>query len=298
MCGSRLVRFLLDAGAKVTVFDNFSRGHTTIPGAEYIENPLVDAGIVTSCAKAFRDTYAVFNLAASVGGVYYNIKNHSDQFWSNLRLQAAPVFAAEMCHVPIFLQTSTVCVYGRGYSDPCVEENGRFDEPEPSNAGYGWAKRMGERICEWGFTDTKWVIVRPTNMFGLNDYYDQRAHVIPALIKKFESRQIAEVFGGPQIREFIFADDVARGMMHLAEHSKAGGIYNLGTDGETSVTIEDLAYLVRDAVGSGAEINFTQDRPTGIPVSRTDCTKARSLGWHYQVSLEEGLRMVLEERNR
>jgi nucleoside-diphosphate-sugar epimerase len=89
---------------------------------------------------------------------------------------------------------------------------------------------MGEHICDWAFEDspTRYVIVRPTNIYGPRDYFDETAHVIPALIRKFSSgKDAVEVFGGNQKREFIYVEDVARGMLAAAEHGQRGEAYTL-----------------------------------------------------------------------
>jgi GDP-L-fucose synthase len=297
MLGHRLCGFLRDAGARVVVMDNFSRGQNRLTGVDYVRTLGSDAGDVAQCLPVFDGAGVVFNLAGSVGGVHYNVQNQASQFWSNLRLQVAPTLAASSCKVPVFMQTSSVAVYARGYQQPCQEENGHLGEPEASHAGYAWAKRMGERICAWAFCgETRWIVARPANMFGLRDYYVEQSHVIPALIGKLESGRAAQVFGGKQVREFVYADDVARGMMKLAEAGKCGEAYNLGTGGATCIAIYDLAMLVRRMLGSESEIELVQGTATGIQFSSTDCTRIHELGWRHEVGLEEGLRRVIAER--
>jgi nucleoside-diphosphate-sugar epimerase len=179
-----------------------------------------------------------------------------------------------------------------------MEKNGHLGEPESANAGYAWAKRMGERICSWAFagTQTRYVIVRPTNAYGERDYYDEKAHVIPALVRKFtDGRKTVDVYGGRQTREFIHADDVARGMMIIAERGIDGHAYNLGTSGHTRVCISWLAKTIKTLAQSRAEINFVTDQPTGDEHRYTDSAKAMSLWWKYQINIEEGLESVIEE---
>lgn len=296
MIGSRLSEFLGDAGAQVCGFDDMSRSTYTVEGVEYY---IGDASDHAEWAKMFayrdREVFAIFNLAAAVGGVYFNLKNHTSQFYKNMQLQTVPVMVAAQCEVPIFLQTSSVCIYDGAFNNPAKEGFGTSGVPEPANEGYAWAKRLGERVCHWTFSDaTKYVIVRPTNCYGVRDYFDERAHVIPALIKKFLTQNEATVYGGSQTREFIYADDVARGMMAVAEHGKRSEAYNLGTSGHTQVAISELAAMIYALTDSNTAVTIDHNAETGDAGRCTDSSKAGALGWKYRVSLEEGLGHVIE----
>ena len=296
MCGSRLSEFLLEAGAQVVILDDNSRGNNYVPRAIYPKHRPNDAGDVGLCANVFKGADAVFNLAAAVGGIYHNISNQAGQFWSNVRLQTAPVLAAVKAGVPIFLQVSSVCVYAEGHNNPAKEENGLIGEPEGANAGYAWAKRMGEYICQWAFegTETRYNVVRPTNMVGERDYYDEKAHVVPALIRKFtDGRPTVEVYGGSQTREFIHCDDAAKGMIVVAERGDGGHTYNLGTNGHTQVSICHLTEMIKRLTRSPADIEYVKTFPTGDEHRCTDSHKAMALGWKYEIELEDALERII-----
>lgn len=295
--GSFLVEMLLEAGAAVTAMDTGVRGKNHNPGARYVDTRQADVTSQGNCAAQFRYADAVFNLAAHVGGLYYNIAHQAEQFWGNMELLAPPALAAAQAGVPIYLQVSTVCVYGRGLNSPAREDHGHLSEPEQGNAGYAWAKRMGERVCHWAFEDsaTRYVIVRPSNLFGPRDYFDDTAHVIPALIRKFASKMDpVPVYGGSQSREFLYVEDVARGMLAVAERGQRGEAYNLGTHGETEVTISDLADIIQELTKHAGGIDYVETAPTGDTHRCTDCSKVHALGWRHEVGLWEGLKRTVE----
>ena len=58
--------------------------------------------------------------------------------------------------------------------------------------------------------------VMPTNLYGLNDKYDERSHVIPAILKrvhqaKINNTKIVKIWGdGRPKREFMYVDDCAK----------------------------------------------------------------------------------------
>jgi len=296
MVGSRLCEFLRNEGAHVFGFDDESRGTYRVAGCEYYVGDASDyAEWMRLFAYRKLHPFAVFNLAAAVGGVYFNQSNHTSQVYKNVQLQTVPAMVAAQRNVPVFVQVSSVCVYADEFNDPAIEFNGHWCEPEEANAGYAWAKRMGERVCHWSFGEsTRFMIVRPTNMFGIRDYFDERAHVIPALIKKCLTLDKFDVWGGSQTREFLYADDGARGMMAVAQYGKRGEAYNLGTGGETKVTIADLARTIYALTGSGADVTIDCNTTTGDLGRSTDSSKVRALGWAHRVTLEEGLGRVIE----
>lgn len=295
MIGTVLVGDLLALGAQVVVLDNFSRGRTKVPGAGYVDG---DAGDYGTCQHIFHGAYAVFNLAAAVAGVEYNQDHHPGMFAANIRLQVEPLRAAGACGVDRLLQTSSVCVYAPEHQSPSIEGLGQRGEPHPANAGYAWAKRMGERYAQWtAGTGLHTVIVRPTNAYGRLDYFDERAHVIPALIRKALAADVLEVNGtGREKREFIHADDVAAGMIAALTYGRAGEAYNLGTNAETCVTIATLARMVTAACGvPDKPAVFSSHYDSGDPGRWTDCRKARQeLGWRHKVGLAGGLRDVVD----
>lgn len=295
--GSFLVDMLAERSAIVKGMDTGVRGKNHNPHAWYTTPRQADVTNQGNCEAVFKDADVVFNLAAHVGGLYYNIAHQAEQFWGNMQLLAPPALAAARVGVPVYLQVSTVCIYARGLNSPALEPGGHVGDPEQGNAGYAWAKRMGERACHWAFENApaRYVIVRPTNIYGPRDYFDETAHVIPALIRKFaRGMNPVEVYGGTQQREFLYVEDAARGMMTAAEHGECGAAYNLGTGGETQVAIDELAEMIQALTGHEGAINYVETAATGDQSRSTDASKARALGWRHEVGLWDGLQRTVE----
>lgn len=296
MVGVQLTRLLLEWGANVAVLDNLSRGHNyCLPGAEYV---VQDASDELMCCEVFQGADAVFNLAAEVAGVAFNQAHHVLMFRHNMRLLAAPLSAAVQTGVSRFLQVSSVCVYAPGYNDPAREENGHKGEPTPANAGYSWAKRMGERLARW-YAQEKGlhtVIVRPSNIYGPYDYFDERGHVIPNLIKQvLNDKPYIEVHGdGQTYREFLYSADAASGMAFALAHGQPGEVYNLGTNGRTKVNTRHLLTLIEDIIGVKKERKPVSKGHTGDKERWSDCTKIEALGWKAETTLEDGLKSTID----
>ena len=291
--GKHLVELLLEEDAVVFVLDDFSRGKNIVKGAHYTR---VDVGSETACRTAFEDADVVFNLAAYVAGVIYNQGHHAEMFANNVRLLTTPVIAAEAKGVPVFIQLSSACVYGEAYNAPAVEENGWLGVPVQANIGYSQAKRMGEMMLSWSNIPRR-VAIRPQNLYGPGDYFDDRAHVIPALIKKALNDDVVVLHGsGEEVREFLYVEDAARGLIHAALYASEGvRSYNLGTGGRTKISIVKLARLICELCGyPDKEIVTTPQEDGGDSERWSNVDRAFvELGWEYKVGLVKGLQRTI-----
>ena len=151
--------------------------------------------------------------------------------------------SAHKNNVEWFLYTSTVGVYSP--ADVFNEDDVWSTFPSKLDWYGGWAKRMGELHIgsldvEYGWN--KASIVRPANVYGPYDNFGEWAMVIPSLIKKGFENDVIEVWGdGSPIRDIVYSEDVARGMIYMVENKIAEPI-NLGSG--TGVTIKEIAEII------------------------------------------------------
>lgn len=297
--GSRLVEQLTGAGALVVVADLDAnwRGKGW-PGVRATID--VDAGNfddMTSLFQAYKPD-VVFNLAAFVKGVLYNREHSLEMYHRNARALIPPAYAARKTGVPTFVQVSSVCVYGPKFQAAGCPEHQAFDqEPHPANAGYAWAKRAGELATYW-MGDTRAVVARLANLYGPHDHFYpiEEAHVIPALIHKAFDSELATlpIYGtGKEVREFLYVEDAARGLMALAAYGRAGEAYNLSTNGRDKVSIERLGRLILEEAGADREIE-TLGGGGGDPERWVSSAKVeRDTGWKAYITLAEGIRRTV-----
>ncbi len=153
---------------------------------------------------------------------------------------------------------------------------------------------MGEIAVEF-FTrpDLRVVIARPTNAYGPGDNLNAGGHVIPDLLRQVCDLTQPEIIvngTGSEIREFIFARDVAGGLLALAKHGRHGQAYNLGTHGTTAVPIGLLAQWLGEAAGVDKPTRYVKAFDGGDDRRWTNCTKAQQeCGWHYRTNMHAGL---------
>ena len=293
--GRHLHSALEKRGANVFVIDNLSRHSSQKFSGNIDQCHKVDIRRNSSRSMfvnimSLISPFAVFNLAANVGGVEYNQKHHNEMFIENAQLQTIPVMVCETLGVDRYLQVSSACVYGADANAPAVENN-LGGEPVGANAGYSWAKRMGERAVYWSKLEHA-VIVRPSNVYGPGDWYDERAHVIPKLIKGYADGT-ANMFGdGLPIREFVYVEDVAEGMLHALEFGGDKEAYNLGS--ATQLSIATLHQMIAEYFDTVMVPPQTAAFDQGDNKRFSDSSKTKNLGWVAQMPFDEGLVETIE----
>jgi len=298
--GSHVVEKLLERGAVVTVLDNMSNGSVKNLAAVQNQVRVVEGDIrdLETGRKAARGQDVVMNVAAKVGGIEFNRTHQGTMLYHNLMIPAQMVEAARLENVQKFLMVSTACVYSRNVSIPTPESEGFMDEPEPTNGGYGWGKRVAELLARYYVEEfgMEIGIVRPYNCYGPRDHVDPNtSHVIPALIKRvFDGENPVRVWGsGKQTRAFLYVEDMAEGMILAAEKYRVPDAINLGTDEEISIT--NLLNRIITISGITPKVEFDTTKPDGSPRRNSDNTKAKEkIGFTAKVPLDEGLQKTIE----
>lgn len=297
--GSHVVEQLVAAGARVTVVDDLSRGSEDNLRAARASLTIIRADLhdARAAADAFREQEIVLHLAAAVAGVAQNQAHPATMFYHNAALNLAVLEAARLAGVGQVELVSTACVYPRACRIPTPETDGFLDDPEPSNLGYGWAKRMAEvqarlYAMEHGM---RIGIVRPYNTYGPRDHVDPKtSHVIPALIHRvLGGEDPVVVWGdGMQTRAFLYVEDFARGVLEAAERYPQPDPVNLGTREE--IAIKDLIALILELCGRRPRVVFDTAKPSGQPRRNCDTSKAeRLIGFRARVPLRDGLQRTI-----
>jgi UDP-glucose 4-epimerase len=100
--------------------------------------------------------------------------------------------------------------------------------------------------------------------------------------------------GGNASRDFIFVEDMARGLMACALKGTVGEVYNLATGRETSIL--DLATIINECTGNATPLDLRPARDWDRSGKRFASAEkaARELGFAAQVDIREGLRRTVE----
>ncbi len=297
--GSHMVETLLERGAQVRVVGRSRERFFTVLGprakdVEFLEGDLSDPSMAR---RACYQMQAVCHLAGSVAGVGYNHQHPGTIFTANVEMGVRMLDAAARAGVDRFLCMSSACVYRRDCIVPTPESEGFVGDPEPTNFGYGWAKRVLEvqARCYAQEFPMQIAIVRPYNAYGPRDNFNwETSHVIPALIRKaVEGHDPIVLWGdGTQSRSFLYVSDFVEGSLLALEWYAACDPVHIGTTEE--ITVAELMRLILELSGRQAKVVCDTTKPQGQPRRLGDFTKAKTkLGFSPAVPLREGLRRTI-----
>jgi GDP-L-fucose synthase len=244
----------------------------------------------------------VIHLAAVVGGIGANRANPGRYFYENLMMGVQLIEEARLRGVRKFVALGTICAFPKFTPVPFKEDDLWNGYPEETNAPYGLAKKMmlvqSQAYREqYGFNS---IFLLPVNLFGARDNFDpQSSHVIPALIRKcVEAMRRGEdhiaCWGtGAATREFLHADDCARGILLATEKYDKSEPVNLGAGFE--ISIKDLAEKIAALTGFKGRLVWDASQPDGQPRRRLDTSRAeREFGFRARVGFDEGLKQTIE----
>jgi len=254
-----------------------------------------------ACQRAVNQQDIVVHLAAHVGGIGLNREKPAELFYDNLMMGTQMIHAAYQAGVKKFTCVGTICAYPKFTPVPFKEADLWDGYPEETNAPYGIAKKallvqLQAYRQQYGFDG---IYLLPVNLYGPEDNFDTRSsHVIPALIRKVHEAQLAEetvisVWGdGSPTREFLYAEDAARGIvMGTIGYSHEDPV-NLGTNSE--ISIKALIELICKLMEYEGEIVWETEQPNGQPRRCLDTSRAKErFGFEAQVGFEEGLRRTI-----
>jgi nucleoside-diphosphate-sugar epimerase len=155
---------------------------------------------------------------------------------------------------------------------------------------------MGELLLDaykvqYGYE--KWSIVRPANIFGEYDDFSGNGTVIASTIKKVvDSNGEIEAWGdGSPIRDFVYAGDVANGLIKVYE-DKINDVVNFGSGIE--VTIKDIVNKIIEISNKEIKVKWDSSKPNGDLRRLMDTTKQIKYDILPVMSFEESLKNVYE----
>lgn len=292
--GSTVAHRLVADGADVVVIDALVPEHggdrSNVAGLDLdVLEAAIDAPEV---ADAVRDADVVFNLAGQVshlasmqdpiGDLRWNLTTHV-RFLDTLRAVAPDATV---------VLTSTRQVYGRPRYLPVDESH-----PTAPVDVNGISKLACEQmhLLYDATYDLRATVLRLTNVYGPRLHLDRSDQgFLSVFIRRALAGEPIELFGdGSQRRDCLYVDDVVDAVVAAALHPDvAGEVLNLGHD--ASLPLSEIARLVVEASGSGAEVRFVPwpEHLARIDIGsyQGDFSKSkRMLGWEPSTSFADGI---------
>ncbi|HEX2118394.1 MAG TPA: UDP-glucose 4-epimerase GalE [Acidimicrobiales bacterium] len=253
--GSVVARHLLDAGHRVTVADNLSKGHEwAVPeGAAFVRVDLLDQPAVAALLAQGFDAVLHFAALSLVGE---SVSQPVRYFRTNVGGTLNLLDAMRGAGVGRLVFSSTAATYGEPETVPIAET----PPTRPTNP-YGASKlavdaAIGFEAAAGGLGA---VSLRYFNVAGASgrqgELHDPETHLIPNVLKvALGEAEAVQIFGtdyptpdGTAVRDYIHVDDLARAHLLALEAAASPGhrIFNLGNGAGFSVReVVDTARLV------------------------------------------------------
>jgi UDP-glucose 4-epimerase len=288
--GSHLVRQLLDAQHEVTVLDNVSTGTWQhLPqGKDTCTCWEMDIRDKEAREKIEQAKFDIIVHLAAQTMVDVSIKDPEFDASENVMGTVNILEAARHSGVKRIIFASTAASYGDVTEDklPIREE-----ETLAPMSFYGLTKVVAEKYLKLyhDLYGLDYVALRFANVYGERQGDTGEGGVISIFAKRIAKDQGITVFGdGKQTRDFIYAGDIAAGIIGAMTTDKANTVYNLSNQTETSLL--ELIDLMAKAVGKDVEPQFAAPREGDINRSMLRNEAAvKNLNWQPQMDLAEGL---------
>ncbi|TCZ66687.1 NAD-dependent epimerase/dehydratase family protein [Roseicella aquatilis] len=299
--GSALCHRLAALGARVTAIDAMmEEGGANIANLEgasvlLVRGDIRDIELHSLC----RDVDVLFNMAAQtshMGGQRDPVADIAINAVAQVRLIGVMREAAPRATV---VHASTRQFYGKPLRLPVDE----LHPVQPPDAN-GVSKFAGEQywLLEQRVLGRPVVALRLTNCYGPRlRIRDAKQTFLGIWLRRVIEGEPFEVWGGEQLRDLTYVDDVVRAFLLAAEHAPrpevAGRVFNLGGSPPASLTeLADRLVAANGGQGHYVVKSFPADRaPIDIGSYHADDRAFRTAtGWAPLVGLDEGLARSLE----
>ena len=287
--GSHMVDLLLANDFDVRVIDNLAGGHQSNLASHNNDERLtchwVDIRTLEPTSEIFAGAKYVFHLAG-LGDIVPSIEAPVEYMDVNIQGTARVLECARHSDVSKFVYAASSSCYGIAATPT------REDHPIAPQYPYALSKFLGEQaVFHW-----HQVYGLPVNSIRIFNAYGTRVRTTGAygavfgvfLKQKLAGKPFTVVGDGTQLRDFVYASDVAAAFLAAAQTEISGECFNVGSGAPEPVNrlVEVL----------GGDVVYIPKRPGEPDCTWADITKISAmLDWSPSVSLEDGIgRMVAE----
>lgn len=235
-----------------------------------------------------------------VGGIIENRDNPARLIDANALMGLNGVWAAQQAGVEKMILFGSSCMFPVNASQPFDESSILTGPIEQTSIAYATAKILTMQAASANNRQfpqgTKFISVIPNSTYGPKDDFDpMKSHVMAALIGKIHHAKIEhklnlELWGsGEPLREFVYADDVAKVVQFLltAQIPEAMDTINIASGAE--ISIRDLANVIAGVIGYVGKITFDASKPDGVMRKALSNKRLASLGWSEFTDLKDGI---------
>ena len=297
--GSHLVDQLTSEPVReIVVLDNFVRGsrhnlETAVKDTrvQIVEGSVTDPHLLR---ELMRGTDYVFHLAAL--WLFECVHEPRSALDVNIGGTFNVVEAAQQAGVKKVVYSSSASVYGDAAFTPMTEEH-----PFNNRTMYGATKIAGEQFFRAFYEQHKlnYIGLRYMNIYGPRmDYKGTYVSVIMKVLDRIDQALPPIIFGdGTQSYDFVHVNDVARANILALKSDASDEFFNVGMGVKTS--IDELVARLIEITGTDVKPEYQPQEQMFVTHRVGSTEKAeRMLGFRARITLEEGLRSVVDWRSQ
>lgn len=309
--GNNLVRMILEHSPKssVTVIDNLlSAERENLPlendRLEFIHGSISDDSIVSQVDDRFDYIFHLATFHGNQSSIHDPLRDHDNNTLTTLKL-------LERVHKFENLKKLVYSSAGCSVAKKTYDDAEATDEDAPisleQDSPYSLSKIFGEFYCYYYFRQYETPAVRvrfqnvygPGELLGAGDWRGTPAtvwrNVTPTFVyRALHNESLPLENAGESSRDFIFVEDICRGLMAAALNGEAGDVYNLASGGDT--TIRELAETIVELTGSTGGVELKPKRHwdnSGKRYGSPDKSRDE-IGFEAEVPLRDGLSRMID----
>ncbi|TMI99059.1 MAG: NAD-dependent epimerase/dehydratase family protein [Bacillati bacterium ANGP1] len=307
--GANLVREALRQGcARVVVVDNLLSSErenlAADPRVDFVLGSIADDSVLGELEDEFDCVFHLATYHGNQSSIADPLADHDNNLITTLKLYERLTGFRRPRKVVYAASGCTLAPHTFDRAEATIEDG---PVPLELDSPYQISKVVGEFYSVYYHTQHGLPTVRarfqnvygPGEILGAGEWRGTPATVWRNVTPTFVYRALKRLSltvenGGSATRDFIYVDDIVRGLILCATTGQPGDVYNLASGVETSIL--DLATLVNQLTGNPAPIDFRPRRDwdrSGKRFGSTEKAK-RALGFEAHVALREGVRRTID----
>jgi nucleoside-diphosphate-sugar epimerase len=292
--GRAVARKLSSRGTNVIGVTRRARG-PRIPGVRHVAAQLDDPQAVADALRETRGVSATVTFhMAGMSSASDCERAPLDALRANVTTLTVVLEALRSLQLSRVVFPSTGLVYGQCAASPVAE-----DAPTSPTTVYGATKLAAEAILSayttsFGFAS---AVARLSTVYGADASPET---VVGRLLGQARARTPLHVRTARPVRDFIYVDDVAEGLIALADSLDGPGsaVYNVSSG--RPVTVGELARELASEAGMSGDIAETDpESPGAFPGLVLSNLRIRNeVGWQPRYTLRSGIAAALKHSER
>jgi UDP-glucose 4-epimerase len=286
--GSHIVDVLKSNNFRIGVLGlHRERFRNPIPDVEYID---YDYGNITALKEVISRFTTIIHLAHST--------TPKVSFMDPLN-EAIPNLTKFLNLLELIKDKGTRIIYfssgGTVYGNPNVP----LINEEVSNwpiSPYGVVKMTMERYLYMYHSNFNipFVILRPSNVYGVRANYEGEQGIIPIFIKKALQGEKIQIWGdGNIVRDYIYVTDLADAVLEILKNVNVQGIFNIGSGSGQS--INQILDRIIEVTNSSTDnlVEYSPIRSFDVSTAVLDIHKLKAvIDWRPKISLHNGISLT------